>query len=94
MEALPAKQWVLGGTGGSAGGRRLALQRLHGGLGNDESITNTFMSARTAPFSRPKLQQETPEVYGSPETVKGKTVLVTTVSSVHYSMSTWLGVWV
>jgi NitT/TauT family transport system substrate-binding protein/sulfonate transport system substrate-binding protein len=33
-----------------------------------------------------------PEVYGSPETVKGKTILVTTVSSVHYAMSSWLSV--
>ena len=33
-----------------------------------------------------------PEVLGSPETVKGKTFLTTTVSSAHYALSVWLRV--
>src|SRR3989339_213215 len=48
LEALPAKQWVLGATGG------------------------------------------VPHVMGKPEDVKGKTFLVTTASSAHYAMSTYL----
>jgi ABC-type nitrate/sulfonate/bicarbonate transport system substrate-binding protein len=31
-----------------------------------------------------------PDIYGSAEMVKGKTILVTTVSSAHYAMSLWL----
>ena len=33
-----------------------------------------------------------PDVLGSPETVKGKTFLTTTVSSAHYALSVWLRV--
>lgn len=31
-----------------------------------------------------------PNVYGTPESVKGKTVLCTTVSSAHFALSSWL----
>jgi len=94
MEALPAKQWVLGGTGGVpqvVGALRYNAYMV--GLGNDESITNNVYVRPDSPILKAKgFNKKYPEVYGSPETVKGKTVLVTTVSSVHYSMSTWLGV--
>lgn len=94
MEALPAKQWVLGGTGGVpqvVGALRYGAYQI--GLGNDESITNNVYVRPDSPILKVKgFNKNNPEVYGSPETVKGKTVLVTTVSSVHYAMSSWLGV--
>jgi NitT/TauT family transport system substrate-binding protein/sulfonate transport system substrate-binding protein len=39
MEALPAKQWVLGGTVACSGGRLQGTVRTNR-FGNDESITN------------------------------------------------------
>lgn len=94
MEALPAKQWVLGATGGVpmvVGAMRYNAYMV--GLGNDESITNNVYVRPDSPILKAKgFNSKHPEVYGSPETVKGKTVLVTTVSSAHYSMSTWLDV--
>ena len=63
------------------------------GLGNDESITNNVYVRPDSPILKVKgFNKAFPEVYGSPETVKGKTILVTTVSSVHYAMSSWLSV--
>jgi NitT/TauT family transport system substrate-binding protein/sulfonate transport system substrate-binding protein len=94
MEALPAKQWVLGATGGVpqvVGGLRYGAYEI--GLGDDESVTNNVYVRADSPILKVKgFNKQFPEVYGSPETVKGKTILVTTVSSVHYSMSTWLKV--
>ncbi len=94
MEALPAKQWVLGGTGGVpqvVGSLRYGAYQI--GLGDDESITNNVYVRPNSPILKVKgFNKNNPDVYGSPETVKGKTILVTTVSSAHYSMSTWLKV--
>ncbi|MBF0529861.1 MAG: ABC transporter substrate-binding protein [Deltaproteobacteria bacterium] len=92
MEALPAKQWVLGSTGGVpqvVGALRHNAYMI--GLGDDESVTNNVYVRPDSPILKAKgFNKEYPDIYGSPETVKGKTILVTTVSSVHYSMSTWL----
>jgi len=94
MEALPARQWVLGATGGVpqvVGSLRHGAYEI--GLGDDESITNNVYVRPDNPILKVKgFNKDFPEVYGSPETVKGKTILVTTVSSVHYAMSSWLKV--
>lgn len=92
MEALPAKQWVLGGTGGVpqvVGALRYNAYMI--GLGNDESLTNAIYVRPNSPILNTKgFSKTAPEVLGSPDTVKGKTVLVTTVSSAHYALSLWL----
>ena len=92
MEALPAKQWVLGGTGSvpmTVGALRYNAYMI--GIANDESIINTVMVRPDSPILKVKGHNKSfPEVYGSPETVKGKTILTTTVSSAHFALSTWL----
>lgn len=92
MESLPAKQWVLGGTGGVpqvVGALRYGAYMI--GLGNDESLTNAIYVRPDSPILKTKgFNKANPDVLGSPEAVKGKTVLVTTVSSAHYALSTWL----
>ena len=94
LEALPAKQWVLGGTGGVPmvlGALRHDAYEI--GLTDDESITNNVYVRPDSPILKTKgFNKNFPDVYGSPETVKGKSILVTTVSSVHYAMSSWLKV--
>ena len=92
MEALPAKEWVLGGTGGVPmmfGALRHDAYLI--AIGNDESNTNAVLVRPDSPILKVKgANPKYPEVYGSAETVKGKTILVTTISSGHYAMSTWL----
>lgn len=92
IEALPAKQWVLGGTGGVPmmfGALRHNAYLI--AIGNDESVTNAVLVRPDSPILKTKgFNPKYPDVYGSPETVKGKTILVTTISSGHYAMSLWL----
>jgi NitT/TauT family transport system substrate-binding protein/sulfonate transport system substrate-binding protein len=92
LEALPAKQWVLGSVGGvpmCIGALRYDSYEM--GMGDDESIANNVYVRPDSPIFKTKgFNKDYPDVYGSPETVKGKTILVTTVSSVHFAMSMWL----
>jgi ABC-type nitrate/sulfonate/bicarbonate transport system substrate-binding protein len=92
LEALPAKQWVLGGTGGVPhvlGALRYDAYMI--GLGNDESYLNSVFARPDSVVVKTKgFNKANPEVLGSPADVKGKTFLVTTVSSAHYAMTTYL----
>lgn len=92
MEALPAKTWVLGGTGSvpmTVGALRYGAYMI--AIANDEAMINTVMVKPDSPILKVKgYNKNFPEVYGSPETVKGKTILTTTVSSAHFALSTWL----
>jgi NitT/TauT family transport system substrate-binding protein/sulfonate transport system substrate-binding protein len=94
LEALPAKQWVIGGLGGvpmTVGAVRYGSYLI--AIANDESITNVIMVRGDSPILKTKgFNKQHPEVYGKPEDIKGKTILCTTVSSAHYVMSNWLKV--
>ncbi len=92
IEALPAKQWVVGGTGGVPmmfGALRQNAYLI--AIANDESVTNAVLVRPDSPILKTKgFNPKHPEVFGSPESVKGKTILATTISSGHYAMSLWL----
>lgn len=92
LEALPARSWVLGGTGGVPmvyGNARYDAYMI--GIGNNESFANVVFARPDHPALKVKgTNPKFPELYGDAESVKGKTFLVTTVSSVHYAMSLWL----
>jgi NitT/TauT family transport system substrate-binding protein/sulfonate transport system substrate-binding protein len=94
LEALPAKQWVLGATGGVPhvmGALRYGAQMI--GVGNNESFLNAVFVRKDSPIAKVKgANAKYPKVYGKAEDVKGKTFLVTTVSSAHYAMSSYLAV--
>lgn len=94
LEALPARQWVLGATGGVPqvmGSLRFNAYMI--GQGNNESHANAVFVRPDSPVLKTKgWNKDNPDVYGKPEDIKGKTILVTTVSSVHYAMSSWLKV--
>ncbi len=91
-EALPAKQWVLGGTGGVpmvVTALRYGAQMI--GIGNNESWTNALYVRPNSPVLKTKgAVSGFPNIYGKAEDVKGKTFLVTTVSSAHFAMSSYL----
>ncbi|MEW5722790.1 MAG: ABC transporter substrate-binding protein [Thermodesulfobacteriota bacterium] len=94
LEALPAKQWVLGATGGVPhvmGALRYGANFI--GLGNNESYLNAVFVRPDNPAAKAKGAVDGfPEVYGTADQVKGKTFLVTTVSSAHYAMASYLAV--
>ena len=95
LTALPAGEWVFGAVG--------ALPAMLGNLrhgisiiayANNEAEDCTSVVVREdSPIARVKgWNKDYPEVYGDPETVKGKTFLVTTLTSSHYALSNWLNV--
>jgi NitT/TauT family transport system substrate-binding protein/sulfonate transport system substrate-binding protein len=94
LEALPAKQWVLGATGGVPivmGALRYGAQMI--GIGNNESFLNAVFVRPDSPVVKTKgANPKNPKVFGKAEDIKGKTFLVTTVSSAHYAMSSYLAV--
>ena len=87
MEALPAKTWVIAGMGGvPANVGALRYGTVQFAIGNDESETNCVMVRKDSPILKTKgFNPKFPEVFGSPETIKGKTILCTTVSSGHFA---------
>ncbi len=92
LNALPSGEWVFAGMG--------AVPAMLGNLrygtiiianGNDESMTNGVIVRKDSDIAKVKgWNKDYPDVLGSKETVKGKTFLVTTVSSAHYALSSWL----
>lgn len=94
LNALPSGSWVFAGMGGvpaMMGNLRYGTSVI--AIGNDESITNAVLVKGDSPIAKVKgYNKDYPEVLGSPETVKGKTFLTTTVSSAHYALSSWLKV--
>ena len=93
MEALPAKQWVLGSTG--AGGQLTGIIRhniysLAATI--DEGINRLYLRPGHPATKVKGYNPAYPEVYGSPETVRGMKILYTTQTTVHYIVGKWLEV--
>ncbi len=92
LEALPAKQWVLGGIGGVPhimGALRYGAYLI--GLGNNESWCNAVYVRPDSPVLKTKgAVKGYPKIYGKAADLKGKQFLVTTVSSAHFAMGVYL----
>ena len=92
MEALPAKQWVLGSTGVGGqlvGGIRYKIYVvapiISEGLVHDLYLRPDHPAMKVKGYN-PKY----PDVYGSPETVKGMKILYSAQTTVHYMVGKWL----
>lgn len=94
LEALPAKQWDLGLSGGvphTYGALRYGAYLI--GIGNNESFCNSVFVRPDSPAAKNKgAVAGYPEAYGTADQIKKKTFLVTTVSSAHYAMSSYLNI--
>jgi len=63
------------------------------GMTHDDGYNNMVLVRADSPILKTKgANPKHPEVYGSADLIKGKTVLTTTVSSGHYALSSWLKV--
>ena len=87
LNALPAGEWVLAGTGavpGMMGALRYGTYTI--AVTNDESYTNALLLRPDSPILKTKgYNKDYPEVYGHPDDVRGKTFLITTMSSPHFT---------
>ncbi len=92
MNTLPAGSWVFAGIGAVPtviGALRYDVSVI--AMCNDEAQANAVLVRPDSPIAKVKgWNKDHPEILGSPETVKGITVLTTTVSSSHYALYTWL----
>ncbi|AVD71849.1 ABC transporter substrate-binding protein [Desulfobulbus oralis] len=94
VNALPAGEWVFCGNGAVPavlGALRYGTEVIL--IGNDESYTNAVMVRADSPIAKTKgYNKDFPDVLGHPDDVRGKTFLITTMSSDHYAFSSWLQV--
>jgi ABC-type nitrate/sulfonate/bicarbonate transport system substrate-binding protein len=87
-EALASGQWDVGAYGSVP----MMLAALRYGayciaISNDESETNDLWVRPDSPILKVKgYNPQYPDIYGSPDTVKGKTILLTTASTGHYAV--------
>lgn len=92
MEALPAKQWVLGSTGVGGqliGGIRYKIYAVAPII--TEGLVHAFYVRSDSPILKVKgYNPKYPNVYGSPETVKGAKILYTSQTTLHYQVGKWL----
>jgi NitT/TauT family transport system substrate-binding protein/sulfonate transport system substrate-binding protein len=92
IEALPAKQWVVGAIGAvPMTMAALRYQAYMVGMTHDDGFNNMVMARPDSPILKVKgANPKFPNMYGNAESVRGKTILATTVSSGHYTLSSWL----
>ncbi len=92
MEALPAKQWVLGSTGVAGqliGGLRYKIYVVAPII--SEADVNALYVRPNSPILKNKgVNPKYPDIYGSPVTAKGLNILVTSQTTVHYVAGQWL----
>lgn len=92
IEAIPSKSWQAGSTGNVPmlmGALRYDAYAI--GVAMDESVAQGVLARPDNPvFNTTGFDPAHPEAFGKPEDVKGKTFLVTTVSSGHYVLSKYL----
>ena len=94
MEALPAKEWVLGSTGVGGqliGGIRYNIYSVAPIISEGE--VHVLYLRPDSPAAKVKgYNPKYPNVYGSPETVKGMKILYTSQTTVHYMIGKWLSI--
>jgi len=93
VETLPSKQWAIGTSPGAVPSIVAAMRygTYTVAIGDEDSFTNAVLVRPDSPILKATgANPNYPKTYGSAKTVKGKTVLVTTVSSGHYALATWL----
>jgi len=92
VEALPAKQWDVGALGAvPMVMAALRYQAYMIGMTHDDAFNVNVMARPDSPILKVKgANPDYPNMYGSADLVKGKTILATTVSAGHYVLTTWL----
>lgn len=95
LTALPAGEWVFGAVGAlpaMLGNLRHGISIIAYANNEAEDCTSVVVREDSSIARVKGWNKDYPEVYGDPETVKGKTFLVTTLTSSHYALSNWLNV--
>lgn len=94
MEALPARQWSIGAT--STGGMLVGAMRYNvqvvAPILQEGEVISIYMRPEDAAARVKGANPAFPEVSGSADTLKGKTILFTSQTTSHYNAGKWLEV--
>jgi len=94
MEALPSKQWSIGAT--STGGMLVGAMRhkvqVVSPLLSEGEVIAIYMRPDSEAAQMKGVNPSFPDVYGSADTLKGKTILFTSQTTSHYNVGKWLAV--
>ena len=92
LQDFTVNNWFIGGLGaiptliGATEGNLSVI-----GIANNEAKANAIMVKPNSPMLAQKgANPDYPNVYGSANSVKGKSILATKASSAHYTVSMWL----
>lgn len=92
IEVMPAKQWKVGATGSVPmllGAMRYNAYMI--GIANDDTVSVNVLVRPDSDIAKEKgTLKDFPESLGSAESIRGKTILMTTITNSHYALSTWL----
>lgn len=94
VDALPSKAWVFAGMGDvSAMNASVHYGTSIIAVANDEGMTSAVLVRKDSPILKVKgWNKDYPDIYGSPELIRGKTFLSTSLTSSNYALSSWLHV--
>ena len=93
MEALPSGAWNIAGTGVGGilvGGMRHDVKIIGAPMPDSDTSNAIYARADSPIFSTKGFNKDFPNVFGSPDSVKGKNVLVTRNSANHFIAGQWL----
>ena len=94
IENVRAYDWAIAGCGAVPAMQATMSDQVEViAIANDESSANMILTRPDSPILKTKgYNKDYPEVYGHPDDVRGKTFLITTMSSPHFTLSHWLRV--
>lgn len=86
-----AFDWLVGACGAlPAVGSNLSGELEIIGIANDESMANAVLARADSPVFAHKGAGKFPDIFGSAESVRGKTILCPRTTSAHYLLDRWL----
>lgn len=92
IDEMRTSDWAVAGVGAMPALTASLSNKLYIiGIGNDESASNMLFARKDSPIlAVAGYNAEYPAVLGSPDTVRGKTILCPKGTSAHYVLSRWL----
>lgn len=92
IENVKAYDWAVAGCGAVPAMRATMSDQIEViAVANDESLSNAILTRPDSPILASRgFNPDFPNVFGTPESVKGKTVLCPKKTSAHYLLGKWL----
>lgn len=92
IDEMQRSDWAIAGVGAMPALTATLSNKIYIiAIGNDESASNALFVREGSPILKTKgFNPNYPDVFGTPDTVRGKTILCPKGTSAHYMLSRWL----